>query len=101
MSIFVAAAVATGGWLYAAKTLNMKEIASTTPHELATEDYSKKAPLQGYYQHFSKMVGSSQVARGQFQSVQEDVDERGAKIYKVRYSDGAITIQYHDPRVQL
>lgn len=97
MSIFAIAAAAAGGWIYTAKALSMKEIAST-PHELATNDYSKKAPVQGYWQPFHKMLGSSQISRGQFDSVIEDRDERGAPIWIVQYSDGARTIQYHDPR---
>jgi hypothetical protein len=100
MALLISAAVATGAWLYTAKTIDMQEKLQTE-HHLATEDYSQKLPLQGVYQPYSKVAFSSNVGRGRFTSVKEGIDEQGAPVFYVDYASGAKTIQYHDPRIQL
>lgn len=100
MALLVASIAGAGAWLYTAKVQSWREIAEDE-ERLSTENYKLKQPFLGHYQPYSKVALSSQVDRGQFHSVEESVDERGAKIFLVQYSDRAKTIQYHDPRIQL
>lgn len=100
MSLLIPAIAGAGAWLYTAQALSWKQ-RLTNKNEINTDDLSRKAPVEGYYQPYHRVAQSLDVQRGRFRSVREGVDERGAKCFFVQYSDGARTIQYHDPRQQL
>ncbi len=86
--------------MYSAKAYDLQD-RMDVPVEIATEDRSLKVPLEGFWQPVSKVIASSQFLRGNFRDVQEGYDERGAKIYITTWQDGARTIQFNDPRIQL
>ena len=100
MALLVAAGLATGAWIYAAKTIDMQEKVRTE-YAAATEDYKKKRPAQGVWSPQSSQVFSPGRLRGSFYKVIEDVDERGVPVFYVDYGNGSLTRQWHDPRIQL
>ena len=100
MSWLLLGAAATGAWMLTAKSMDLKQRLAI-PQEIATEDRKLKRPLEGLWQDAKKVIFSSGAVRGNFRSVQPSIDARGAKIYITTYADGAKTILYHDPRVQL
>lgn len=92
--------MATGLWMYSAKAFDLQDRLEV-PVEIATEDRTLKMPLQGFWQPVRQVISSDQFLRGNFHDVQESYDERGAKIYVTTWQDGAKTIQFNDPRIQL
>ncbi len=98
MSVLIPVVTAAGAWYYAAHTLTLRDKARTAT-ELATQNYEKRAPLNGYYGSFKDYLFAPM--RGRFRTVMEDIDVNGAKTFLVDYGNGQKVVQYHDPRIEL
>lgn len=98
MAFFYPAAVASGAWLLGSYLYDLREKLDTPVADLVETNVAEREPFQGPIGHISKWIHSD---LRQFRSVQESVDELGAKIFLVDYGSGAKTIQYVDPRILL
>ena len=93
MAFFYPAAIAAGAWALSGYALDLKRQALAPPVD--DEGTPQGPPHFGAIGHISQWIRSD---RRQFLSVEEDVDELGAKIFLVDYGSGAKTVQYVDPR---
>lgn len=99
MSWLLLASATAATALVAARSLDLKQKVEQ-PYELATQNYDERAPIEGYWQDASKVIFSANNVRGNFKSVKEDFDARGARIFITCFDDGCKTIFYADPRIQ-
>lgn len=93
--------IATGGWLYYAQAQHLKDLQQAEAEIALREAGEKQYPCatNGRWTPAGDVAMSAGYLQGQFKSVIEDVDVRGAKIFLVDYGNNSRTVLYRDPRL--